>query len=335
MRLFLFNATRPTIARALCVGIAALGAWLASALPAEAATQITSCPFVISQAGEYELAADLTCTDPGNAILITASDVHLTLAGHTLTGPNNGTGVGIKVQGTAASPLTDIHVNGGTVQRFGIGIFLLYVTDSHVNGMFSQDNVLGALSGDGIKLEHASDNHVNGNTFTRNQGFGIRLVDADSNQFNTNVVTANIGKQRDGGFFITEGSTDNRITSCDVSGNGEVGVWIFDRASVRNLIQGCLINDNDMLPDTAMAGIVVVSSNNTLRGNEVSRNRVGISISTGATGNLIQSNTALDNRIRDLQDFNLPQCVNTWKSNTFVIDNETGAAFGPDAGCIR
>jgi parallel beta-helix repeat protein len=84
-----------------------------------------------------------------------------------------------------------------------------------------------------------------------------------------------------------------------------------------------------------MAGIVVVSSGNTLRGNEVNRNRVGISVSNRAVSNLIQSNTALDNRIRDLQDFNLPGCVNTWRSNSFVIDNESGAAFGPGAGCIR
>jgi len=322
-----------TLVRSLLIGIAVLGGWPGGATPAQAATQITSCPFVISQPGEYELGADLTC--PGSAILITASDVHLTLAGFTLTGPNNGTGVGIRVQGTAAQPLTDVHINGGTVQKFGLGIFLQYVNESHVNGMFSQDNVLGALSGDGIKLEHSADNHVNGNTFTRNNGFGVRLVDADGNQFNTNVITENIGLQRDGGVILTEGSTDNRFTSCDISRNGEVGFWIFDRASGGNLIQGCVINDNDVLQATAMAGIIVLSNNNTIRGNEVNRNRVGISITTGANGNLIQSNTALDNRIRDMQDFNLPLCVNTWKSNAFVIDNETGTEFGPDAGCIR
>lgn len=308
-------------------------AGLGTPSPASAAVTITSCPFVISQPGDYVLGQDITCS--GNGILITSSGVHLTLAGFTLTGPNDGTSVGIRVQGTASSPLTDVHINGGTVERFSVGIYLIYAVDCHVNGMVSQDNVLGTLSGDGIRLDHSDGNHVNGNTFTRNTGFGVRLLDSNFNDFNTNSVTANIGLQRDGGFFIAAESTGNRITSCDISGNGEVGVWIFDVGSTGNTIQGCTINDNDVLQATSMAGIVVVSGNNTIRGNDVYRNRAGISITFHATGNLIQSNNSFDNRIRDMQDFNIPNCVNTWKSNAFVVDNESGAAFGPNAGCIR
>lgn len=315
------------------IGVMTLWAALVSS-PAAAAVSITTCPYVITEPGEYVLGQDLSCA--GNGIIIRASGVHLTLAGYTMTGPNDGSGVGIWVQGTAAAPLTDVHINGGTVERFGVGICLEYTNESHVNGMVSQDNVFGAFAGDGIRLQNSHSNHVNGNTFVRNTGFGVRMLNADNNQFNTNVVNDNIGLQRDGGFILGDGSTGNRITSCDISGNGEIGVWIFDAASGGNTIQGCTINDNDALPDTAMAGIVVLSSGNTIRGNEVNRNRVGISLSVNARENLVQSNTALDNLLRDLQDFNLPSnCVNTWKSNTFVVDNETGPAFGPGAGCIR
>ncbi len=29
------------------------------------------------------------------------------------------------------------------------------------------------------------------------------------------------------------------------------------------------------------------------------------------------------------------QCENTWQENVFVKNNETGADFGPGAGCIQ
>ena len=93
-------ATRSHLIQSVLIGIAALGGCLANPAAAVAATEITSCPFVIDQAGEYALAQDLTCS--GDGIVITASNVHLSLAGHKLTGPDNGQGVGIKIQGTGA-----------------------------------------------------------------------------------------------------------------------------------------------------------------------------------------------------------------------------------------
>ncbi|MGV3724622.1 MAG: right-handed parallel beta-helix repeat-containing protein [Actinomycetota bacterium] len=306
---------------------------LATARPASAATQITSCPFVITQPGQYSLAQNLACS--GDGITILADNVHLNLAGFTLTGPNTGAGVGVRIRGVSTNPVTGVHINGGVVEKFGIGIFLEYARKCRVNGVASQDSPFGALAGDGIKLERSHNNQINGSRFTRNSGFGVRLVDSDGNKLNGNTVTENVGPRRNGGFFITEGSTGNHILGCDISRNGEVGVWIFDQASGDNTIQGCWINDNDVLADSALAGLVVVSSENTVRGNEVSRNRSGISISNRAVSNLIQGNTALDNLTRDMQDFNSLRCVNTWKNNSFVIDNEDGADFGPGVGCIR
>jgi hypothetical protein len=52
-----------------------------------------------------------------------------------------------------------------------------------------------------------------------------------------------------------------------------------------------------------------------------------------ATGNLLEGNRATGNANTDLVDFNLPQdCVNTWRGNRFVTDNE---GDGPSGGCIR
>ena len=58
----------------------------------------------------------------------------------------------------------------------------------------------------------------------------------------------------------------------------------------------------------------------------------GILVDTPATGNRIEGNVATGNSIFDLDDANQPACVNTWRGNAFVTDNEGN---GPGAGCIR
>lgn len=310
-------------------------AWSAASADraALAATTITTAPTEITKPGKYLLKKSLTCA--GDGIVIRASGVKLLLGGNTLTGPGNGTSVGIRVAGTPTAPLKNIQIKDGIVEGFGVGVVLEGATGCRIKDLVSQDNVSGALPGDGLQLINSSKNRVNDCTLTRNQAFGARLIDADDNRFRCNTVTANVGPLRQGGVLLAEGSTGNRIVGCDISGNGEVGISLSDLTSGENVIQGCTIQGNDVLPDSSQAGILVVSSGNKVRANTVNLNRVGISVSFNARSNTVHSNTALDNRLRDLQDFNLPQSVNTWRSNTFAVDNETGGGFGPKAGVIR
>jgi parallel beta-helix repeat protein len=68
--------------------------------------------------------------------------------------------------------------------------------------------------------------------------------------------------------------------------------------------------------------------NNTATGNR----EAGIKVVSAATQNAITGNTAQNNSPVDMQDENLPNCVNKWSGNTFGTDNE---GDGPGAGCIR
>ena len=73
-----------------------------------------------------------------------------------------------------------------------------------------------------------------------------------------------------------------------------------------------------------------------VQGNTTTGNGAGgIEVVAGAIGNRLEGNQATGNTPFDLIDENIPACVNTWLSNSFVTDNESGAAFGPGAGCIR
>src|SRR3989449_6771163 len=103
--------------------------------PAAAATDINSCPFVIATPGQYRVANDLVSTLSGACITITASDVHLNLVGHTITGPTN-----------CATPLTPLS----------IGIQVGAVSNVHIN-----NGTVGPMFTDGIRLtrseEHTSE----------------------------------------------------------------------------------------------------------------------------------------------------------------------------------
>jgi hypothetical protein len=60
---------------------------LSAAAYADPSTKITSCPATITAPGTYVLTTDCTVMGPNPAITVSASNVHLVLAGHTLTGP--------------------------------------------------------------------------------------------------------------------------------------------------------------------------------------------------------------------------------------------------------
>jgi parallel beta-helix repeat protein len=98
------------------------------------------------------------------------------------------------------------------------------------------------------------------------------------------------------------------------------------------LVVGCRTSDSDV--GISLSGS---SPNTQIAGNTATRNNViGIQVLAGTQGVRLTGNVATDNQGVDLLDANLPgSCVNIWRGNSFETDNETGAAFGPGAGCIR
>jgi len=72
--------------------VSALSMALFAICPAQAATQISSCPYTITAPGTYQVTQDLTCFG-GTAITVLASKVDLHLGGHTITGGGGGDNV--------------------------------------------------------------------------------------------------------------------------------------------------------------------------------------------------------------------------------------------------
>ncbi len=125
-------------------------------------------------------------------------------------------------------------------------------------------------------------------------------------------------------------STGISVVGVNASGNSIVGIT-FESCS-RCSVAGSRANDN------GRGGIFSFGEGSAVRvvGNTAKDNGIyGIIVDNGSTGNYLTGNTATGNASADLADLNLPACVNLWRGNRFVTDNETGAAFGPGAGCIR
>ena len=85
-------------------------------------------------------------------------------------------------------------------------------------------------------------------------------------------------------------------------------------AAAATLIQSCGQRDKPFLQ---------LDSNRVVGNTATGNGTVGIQVSSGATANQILGNSATGNSL-DLEDGNLPACVNTWRGNTFVTDNEGG-----------
>jgi parallel beta-helix repeat protein len=279
--------------------------------PAHAAsTPVTECGQELSEPGDYHLAQDLgPCA--GHGVVITASDVRLSLAGHTITGAASEGSCEPQIGIDVRSPAEGVRISGGTVTRFADGVSLtgqsrataLRVVDNcgfgiMVVGTGAQvDTSLVSGSVDGILLCGTTEALVTANDVFGNSRYGVILSCADSghdrNQVLRNVLRENGLPTGDGGGVGVFGGDEHHIAGNNITGN-LLGITLVSTA--RTVIEDNAVNGN------LTNGIVLT----------------GWAHDTSVSGN-----TAYRNGLLDLQDDNA--CgTNTWTSNLF----ETSA------GCI-
>jgi parallel beta-helix repeat protein len=305
----------------LLSSLAVVGAALVS--PAAASTPVTACGQELDEAGDYHLAADLgPCS--GHGVVITASDVHLTLAGHTLSGLSDAVTCAPQIGIDIRNPATNVRVGGGTVAGFESGVSLtggsrasaLRVVDNCGFGILVAgtgarvDTSLVSGSVDGIALCNASEAVVTSNDVFGNSRYGVLvscgLGDDDRNQIVQNILRENGQTGGDGG-----------------------GIGVFTGDLLR--IAGNHIVDN-------LVGInVLTSAGSMIEDNTVNGNAsVGIVLTSGAADTTVTGNTAFLNGLVDLQDDSVECGSNSWSLDRFATDIVAGLPDGgPDAGCIR
>ena len=257
---------------------------LLSASPAKAGITITqsTCPIVIDQPGTYFLATDVGPCAPGvDGIDISASDVTLQLAGHTITGTatagtcDNALGISIFSSGPM---LTNVNVLGsGTINRFALGFDAADSSNSSVKFLKVNANCPDLGFAEGIEIDPPGGHwmlqgnvvrgpgptsagivlfEVNNNVVVRNDVDDTFSIVASSN----NIITNNVGSDNTGGMFLITfrglGSNNNQVSANTNSNNQGAGLVILE-GSVGNTISGNKSFDNtlfDMEDDNPNCG---------------------------------------------------------------------------------
>lgn len=149
-------------------------------------TAITG-PIVITEPGTYRVANDFS-TD-GDAIVVQADDVVLSLGGYTITGPGDLAGRGIVLDGA-----NKVTVRDGILQSFGLGVVLLDTKNSAVRGVrvVGGDVATGPPNVQiGTMLINSRDNRLQGNTYEQvNLGIFVRGGGSADNRIQQNTILA-------------------------------------------------------------------------------------------------------------------------------------------------
>jgi hypothetical protein len=225
--------TSVTGGSAVCIGMGII--LTVTAVPALAETSITSCPFRITEPGNYKVDADLTCDELGG-ITIRASNVSLKLNGHKITAA--GVGATAITVGDTVGGFDHILIQGpglitGNPNTLAYGIFMQNAAYSQV----SQVNIVGASTGistflcrfltmtsnvigrgnGGVTTNRTDSTSITGND-TSGNSTGISLFLGSGNIVNNNIANGN----STAGIAILGGG---RFYGNVTNGNGQYGIF--------------------------------------------------------------------------------------------------------------
>jgi parallel beta-helix repeat protein len=221
---------------------------------------------------------------PGNGLTLAASNIHLNLNGHSVTGSHQATPSSAEQVGILMNNDSNDTVFNGTVRYFDAGVAVNGGSGNTIRNVYAHDNISrdtlvagGVVShvsvspdqttcdyGDGITTDNSSDNRIEGNRVDHNGPFsGISLVDASSN----NVVQGNQAADNN----VVNRTTTGQGTLCGAgaltagSGPGSNGPMTSGRPvqdiGVRVEGPGATANtvEDNQVTDSALYGISIHS----------------------------------------------------------------------------
>ena len=302
--------------------------------PAEA----VECGDVLSEPGNYSLNSDLVCTSPIN---ITGSNVHLDLAGHSISCdaenwqyttpgdryPQIVTGIFVNADSAIeweesgsgidelpqAPVLTGFKVKNGTIADCSFGMYFFKTDRSKVSNMHLDGNNVGRPEFNGatvgITMFASNDNHLFGNRVSGDGLYGFEITLSNGNQLKSNVLEG-LG---DTGIFLI-GSSGNVLRKNTAVDNLS-GIylqpdffWGVD-VSADNVVASNNVSNNEFDGITLLGP----TNGNVLRRNTVNHNGgIGVMLLGLApfglpvpSGNTIRGNTAFGNPTADLAEVDL------------------------------
>jgi parallel beta-helix repeat protein len=269
---------------------------IASAAP----TAVSSCQ-TLSVPGAYALTADFAVVE-ATCITITASDVKLDFAGHTISCTGTGFAGSCQVptpgsNGVDVAPnLTGVVVTGpGTITGFDNGV-AIQDSNALVNGI--------TITGPGPCPPSTCSRPISNGIIAIGQS-GVNLSRNDVSNYAIGIRP-----------FLAQCAGGN--AACVINGNTVhdnncLGIQLVATAGYTLTQNAASANGSDACFPTAGIGFADGSTGNTLANNDSSSNvGFGIAAGPGNNGNNILNNTARDNTVADLRGF---LSSNTWNDN--------------------
>ena len=211
------------------------------------------------------------------------------------------------------------RIDNVTTRNSGCCVYLIH---SHYNTL--RDNIANSNYNLGIYLDSSSNNNILNNTVDSNY-YGILIFYSNNNSFTDNTLsgnkydsiclgissdnrlTGNVASGNGDGIRLMH-SSHNNITCNTVSDNNYYGIYLSHSNNTHNLIIGNTANSNGGY------GIrLYSSSNNTLSGNNASKNNQGIHLYF-SNNNTLLNNTVTANSRDGIR-------VVRWSSNNLLTDN--------------
>ncbi len=204
----------------------------------------------------------------------------------TLIGEDRDTTI---IQGQTTDPVvrigtSDTSIEGFTMRGSSVEIILLVTTLSE--DVFITNNVIkNGIQGISLSITTTRATII-GNTITENIYIGIQVQTSTYNLIKGNIITDN-GAQ---GIDLSLNSNHNSILNNTISGNGEEGIAIAGLASTENTIEGNVISDNKI-------GIrfTTGASSNEIIGNSIENSAMEGLLLSSSNENTIEMNNFIDN----------------------------------------
>ena len=244
---------------------------------------IHGIPHLINEPGSYYL----TTTVRGlEGLTITSDDVKVDLGGFAIESEGGDTSSGIDIQGTRHN----IHIMNGVVKGWSqAGIEGFQAEESCYENVTAFQN-----EGDGLVIGGNS-RIVKSGSF-KNSGCGI---------YTGSGATVEDCKIRDNGSTGVVVKVESKIIGCIAGGNSRAGIAVPTGCVIKDCIANANMTDgivighknrvcgNNAHDNDAGAGIRIMGSGNTLSGNSMMGNKIGmLANGTTATNNIVYKNSA-------------------------------------------
>ncbi len=222
------------------IGLFALATMIVAPIVSAAPVQING-PTVISIPGTYVLGQDISTTQ-GTAIKIQCSNVVLDGNGHTIDGVDANGSFGILVNSNSGL-LSGVTIKNVRLNDWYDGLYFKGVNGGRIESVTATNNLRA-----GISLRCSNDNVITGCTATGN------------------------GQ----GFYVWSECSRNRIESCTISDNKEMGLWLASTGRTASGIvydsTGNQVVGNNAIGNGRMGLYVDFSDGNILSNNKVTSN---------------------------------------------------------------